>query len=254
MSRSYVPLVGITAPVRSLARTAHGPAPHIGMKASYAETIAAFDAVPLIIPASFTTEQLRSVYGHISALLLPGGGDIDPRCYGSTPTHHLGEVDPQLDAAELALAAWAIADRMPILGLCRGAQVLNVAAGGTLHQDLAAELPNILVHQHKGALRYRPSHDIDMLPESALARALGTVRIRVNSTHHQAVKRVAPGWRVTATAPDGVIEAIESEETGVFAMGIQCHPEELWSSLEPRFRGLFGAFVQSALRFALEHR
>jgi putative glutamine amidotransferase len=232
----------------------HGPAPHVGLKASYAETIVAFGGVPLIIPASFTNGQLRVVYGRISALMLPGGVDIDPRCYGSMPTHRMGEVDAQLDTVELALAQWAIADGMPILGLCRGAQVLNVAAGGTLHQDLPTELPSKVVHRRKGALRYNPVHDIDIVPDSALAGVVGAGRIRVNSTHHQAVKGVAPGWRIAATAPDGVIEAIEREYSAAFALGIQCHPEEMWSSLEPVFGGLFEGFVQAASRFAIEHR
>ena len=180
-------------------------------------------------------------------LLLTGGVDVDPAVYGETERHPTVEVDPVRDSYELALARAALARDMPVLAICRGAQVLNVAAGGTLIQDVPSAVATSIEHtiaQPKDAL----AHDVIVAAHSRLANYLQTTtkaphRIAVNSRHHQAVRQPAPLFVVSATAPDGVIEAIEKPEAA-FCIGVQWHPENFWRTGE--FAALFRGFVAAA--------
>jgi putative glutamine amidotransferase len=149
-------------------------------------------------------------------------------------------VDEALDAVELALGRWALGDGKPVLGICRGQQTLNVAAGGTLYQDIASQLPGAAPHQFPEA-RTALVHDLRVEPRSRLATVLGEDRLAVNSIHHQAVERLAPDLRATAWAPDGVIEGVE-HPSHPFALAVQFHPEELVPDHAPSAR-LFAAFV-----------
>ncbi len=184
----------------------------------------------------------------IDGLVLTGGGDVDPSYYGESthPTYHAAESGR--DAAELALARAAIAARLPLLAICRGVQVLNVAAGGSLVQDIPSQVPAALDHQVKNPTT-AIAHDVRIEPGTVTARLLAgrsrDGRLPVNSRHHQAVARTAPGFRVTATAADGVIEAIEAPEQP-FCVGVQWHPENFHETGE--FRGLFEGLVAAATR------
>jgi putative glutamine amidotransferase len=177
----------------------------------------------------------------LDGLLLPGGVDVGPAWYGESPRPALGEVDEDLDALEVPLARAAVERGLPVFGVCRGQQVVNVALGGTLYQDLALDGASDFPHatpQERG--RDFLAHWIEVSPGSHLHRVLGADRLEVNSFHHQAVRRVAPGLLVTAFSPgDGVIEGMESPDGLVLT--VQCHPEELVS--HPWARGLFRAFV-----------
>ena len=186
----------------------------------------------------------------IGGLLLTGGGDVDPARYGATPHEKLEEVDPARDEFEIALIAAARSRDLPIFAICRGVQVLNVAAGGTLVQDIPSEVTGALNHSlvvppHPP---YELAHEVWVEKDSLLARLLGERLVGsdtcdVNSRHHQAVKTVAPGYRVSATAPDGVIEAIEDPAAG-FCLGVQWHPENFWRTGE--FRALYEGFLEAA--------
>lgn len=183
----------------------------------------------------------------MSGLLLTGGEDVDPRHYQAAAHAALGELHDARDAFELALVRAARARRLPTFAICRGVQVLNVALGGSLVQDLPSEWPNALAHDGSWARDARV-HEANIVAGSRLALAAVDARITVNSMHHQAIDRVAEGLRVVARAPDGVIEAVESRDGDWWMLGVQWHPEELTTSVDRWDRALFAAFATAVER------
>jgi putative glutamine amidotransferase len=212
---------------------------------AYLNAIEATGGIPLLIQLSRDESVLHTLYDLCQGLLLTGGVDMDPACYGEEPHEKLGDIDAQRDEVEIMLTRRAIAEGKPLLGICRGVQVMNVAMGGTLYQDVPSQLAGAGEHRESGLRKQWDylAHSISIAEDSWLAAQLGTSRLDVNTLHHQAIKDLAAGLRVTATAPDGVIEAVEglSEQ---FLVGIQCHPERLWDRSDPRWRRVFAAFVE----------
>ncbi|GAC1402700.1 MAG: hypothetical protein NVSMB52_16660 [Chloroflexota bacterium] len=149
------------------------------------------------------------------------------------------------DELELTLCDWAVRDDMPILGICRGIQVLAVAAGGTLIQDVPSEIESATRHEVREHGRDHPAHDIDIREGTLLHTVLGVTRSAVNTFHHQSVSEVPVGFVVSAVSPDGIIEGIESASRA-FTLGVQCHPEHIWKTSAPEYAKLFGAFVEAA--------
>jgi putative glutamine amidotransferase len=199
----------------------------------------------VLIPLNLSTGALRAIFERLDGLLLTGGADVDPKHYGEAIHEKCGQIDQVRDTVELTLTRWALAEGLPILAICRGIQVLNVAAGGTLYQDIASQMPGSLKHDcWPDYPRNYPAHQVTVNGDSILAAVLGQGRVAVNSTHHQAVKDLAPGFRVVARALDGVIEAIEGCGHP-FAVGVQWHPEELVEDAPP-MRRLFEEFVSAA--------
>ena len=193
-------------------------------------------------------ESPRSLVGQIDGLLLTGGGDVDPAFYGQGRHPTVDDAEPGRDEFEIDLARRAMAANLPVLGICRGSQVLNVAAGGTLIQDIPSSIVTDLPHSvvvPKDAL----AHDVRVAAGSTLERALGAAVLpgagtcTVNSRHHQSIARLGRAFIATATSADGVIEAIEAPEAG-FCVGVQWHPENFWRTGE--FASLFDAFVGAA--------
>jgi putative glutamine amidotransferase len=180
-------------------------------------------------------------------VLFTGGGDVDPVRYGDARHPNTNEPDAARDAFELALAKLALEQDTPLLAVCRGIQVINVAAGGTLIQDIPAQVNQPHGHQIDSP-SYALAHEVWVTPGTALARAMheelkdGEV-LQVNSRHHQAVGKTAEGFTVSATAPDGVVEAIERPGAR-FCVAVQWHPENFWRTGE--FRSLFEEFVKAA--------
>jgi putative glutamine amidotransferase len=172
----------------------------------------------------------------LDGLLLPGGWDVDPALYGEKPDPKVGDIDPELDETEIRLFKDARANQIPVLGICRGQQVINVAMGGTLLQHLEG-------HEVRAYGRSHLAHKASVDPSSELARAVEGPEIEVNSLHHQAVGSLAPGLRQTATGEDGTVEGLESEDGLIVA--VQCHPEELTADL-PWAKKLFERFVARA--------
>jgi putative glutamine amidotransferase len=193
------------------------------------------------------SDSPRKVLDEIDGLLLTGGGDIDPVLYGEARHPTVEDAEPGRDEFEIDLARRAMAADVPLLAICRGAQVLNVAAGGTLVQDIPSAVESTLSHsivEPKSA----EAHAVHVAPGSRLEQALGATvdgshSCRVNSRHHQSVGRVGPGLVSSATAPDGVIEAIEKQGSE-FCVGVQWHPENFWRTGE--FAPLFENFVNAA--------
>jgi putative glutamine amidotransferase len=231
------PLIGITCATH----TTGSGRPLFGLYQSYVGAVASAGGAPVLIPSLGSTEleSLRSLLESLDGLLLPGGADIEPSAYGAAPHPKLGGIDTPLDETELQLARWALTEEIPVLGICRGQQVLNVAAGGTLYQDIPSELPGALTHRLEP--RDAIAHDIQVEADSRLADLLGATDVPVNSLHHQSVRDVAAGFEVVARASDGVIEGLECPGHP-FAVSVQFHPEELVLGHEPSQR-LFTRFI-----------
>jgi len=216
------------------------------MNSRYYLAAAATGAVPVMIPLfDGDTDTLRAIYDRLDGLLLAGGVDLEPRTFGEAPHPQLGRTDRSRDEVELQLARWAIAEGKPILGLCRGHQVLNVALGGSLYQDIESQVPGAIRHDFfPGFPRDYLAHHVTLMAGTRLHTALGGATMPVNSMHHQAVKSLAPGLLVSARADDGVIEAIESEGPN-YLVGVQWHPE-VFEHRDERTHRLFQSFVLAA--------
>ena len=232
------PLVGLT----STTAVSDGVV-RVRTNAAYVRALEAAGLVPLVLPP-LNSDHAERALDAVSGLVLTGGEDVAPWRYAESPHGALGTVNEVRDAWELALIGSARSRGLPTLAICRGIQVLNVALGGSLVQDIPSECPQALPHA-PGDGRAMRVHAIAVNPDSRLAKMLGAARLSVNSSHHQAVARVADGLRVTARAPDGIVEGVEWTRKGWWALGVQWHPEELIETPEPWDRGLFGAFARA---------
>jgi putative glutamine amidotransferase len=196
----------------------------------------------VLVPPGLAEGTLRGLLPRLDGLLLSGGGDLDPARYGAPPHPLAAGLDAARDATELALTRWAVAEGRPLFGICRGAQVLNVALGGTLYGDVG-EHPGALQHTYPSEAAALRPHPVQVAEGSRLAEVLGLPVLAVNSLHHQAVRAVAPGLRVAARAPDGLVEAVELPGHP-FALAVQWHPESLPEA--PEMQRLFAALVAAA--------
>ena len=234
------PIIGIT-PDEGLTGGAF-PLPRLELKHAYARAVIDAGGVPLVLPCTDDPKVLAAYLAAVQGLLITGGAfDIPPALYREKPLPGLGALKPARTRFELALLRGALRRDRPVLGVCGGMQLLNVLRGGTLYQDLRAQLPQAGPHEQDIA-RHRPWHAVTVVPDSLLARATRARTLRVNSTHHQAVKQVGRRLRVSAVAPDGVIEAVECTDRR-FAVGVQWHPELLGARARG---GLYRALVAAA--------
>ncbi|SHK67529.1 gamma-glutamyl-gamma-aminobutyrate hydrolase family protein [Desulforamulus aeronauticus] len=208
----------------------------------YCQVIEAAGGLPLILPCILGEKTVDRILDKIDGLLLSGGVDVDPLLFGEEPLPSLGSICPERDTFELALTRRALTLGLPILAVCRGLQVLNIAAGGNVLQDIGSHIAKPLKHDQQAPLWYG-THSIEVLPGSRLAAIFGEKTI-VNSFHHQAVARIAAGFLATAWSSDGVVEAMESSSSS-FIVGIQCHPECMWEH-DPKMFQLFKEFVAAS--------
>ena len=243
------PIIGVIA---SRYPRAGGNSTLSGIGEQYLLAVEAGGGIPLLIHLTRDAAVIQAHYQRCDGLLFAGGGDVDPAIFGQVPHPKLGTVEPLRDMVELTLARRAIDDRKPVLGICRGIQLLNVALGGTLYQDIPSELPQASDHYASSQVpgREHLAHLIALEPGSWLAARLGTDALPGNTFHHQALRDIAPGLRVTGRAPDGVVEAVEGVGPGL-VIGVQCHPEDLWERADPRWAQLFAGFVEAARQHAL---
>jgi putative glutamine amidotransferase len=218
-------------------------APRVRVNQAYTDALQRAGLVPIVVPPLSADDAARLIE-RVDGLVLTGGEDVDPALYGARRGLLTDEPHAARDACEIALIHAAHARRVPTLAICRGIQVLNVALGGTLIQDIASERPAALPHAQDGARQARV-HDVSFTAGSALARTLGAERIRVNSMHHQSVDRVGEGLVVTGTAPDGIIEGVEWTGEDWWMLAVQWHPEELDQTPEDWDRTLFVAFAHA---------
>jgi putative glutamine amidotransferase len=241
ISTNRRPVIGI--PAAALERPSTPGAAYFQFNGNYPAALAASGALPVMIPLGLPEDALADLFDRLDGLCLAGGVDVDPAHYGEARHPALGSVDAPRDATELMLTRWALAADLPIFGICRGIQLLNVAAGGSLYQDLAAQMPSARQHDYNPADSpwERPVHAVRVVADSRLAALLGTDEVMTNSFHHQAVKEVAGEFVPVAWAPDGVVEGIEAPGHR-FALGVQWHPEGMFTT-DPLARELFASFV-----------
>jgi len=241
------PLIGVTTSEVRLREHAHPlpegdpPQPEMALGMVYMRAVEAAGGLPVVLPP-LALEAVLPLLDRLSGLCLSGGPDLDPTGYGAAPSPHLGPTEPQLDHFELALARRADARGLPVLGICRGAQALNVARGGTLHQHLADVTDGVIEHRQTLPGRV-PTHAVRIAPESRLAAIMRVTEVEVNSFHHQAAQRLGTGLRAVAWAPDGVMEGLESVHEP-FLLGVQWHAETLVE--RPEQHRLFEALVAAA--------
>jgi len=244
------PLIGVTTSEVRLREHAHplpegDPAqPEMALGMVYMRAVEAAGGLPVVLPP-LALDAVLPLLDRLSGLCLSGGPDLDPAGYGAAAHPHLGPTEPQLDRFELALARRADARGLPVLGICRGAQALNVARGGTLHQHLADVTSGEVEHRQTLPGRI-PTHSVRIAPDSRLAAIMEATGAEVNSFHHQAAQRIGAGLRPVAWASDGVVEGLECVGEG-FLLGVQWHAETLVE--RPEQCRLFQALVQAAGRY-----
>jgi gamma-glutamyl-gamma-aminobutyrate hydrolase PuuD len=234
------PRIGLTG----ITRTVSG-AERSGVNSAYVRAVLRAGGVPLILAPLIGLGHNGPILDALDGLVLTGGEDVDPSFYGHDPHPALESVDPVRDAFELSLFRDAWDRRLPTLAICRGIQLVNVALGGSLWQDIPAERPGALAHRQPDGRDAR-THDVLITPASRLAQALGTTRCEVNSFHHQSIRDLAPGLVVTARAPDGEIEGVETAPADPWLLAVQWHPEEFHHHDDAPDHGLFSALIREA--------
>lgn len=215
----------------------------------YTQGVEGASGLPVLLPNSDDASLARDYVARVDGLLLTGGDDVHPRFYGEAPHPRIDLVDERRDAFEIALVRAARERTVPVLGICRGLQIMNVALGGDLYQDIPSQAESAVGHAQK-TLREGPWHEVEIRPGTRLAEILGEPRTAVNSYHHQACRRVAEGLLVTATTVDGIVEAVEDPGCPFF-LAVQWHPEVLEGGKAASSRKLFAAFVAAAREFRL---
>ena len=213
----------------------------VSVNRTYINAVLKAGHTPLIIPNGCDEKLLKKYVKKADIIFLTGGEDVNPAYYHAEPSPNLGEVVGCRDTFEMALLKEAVAQKKPLFGTCRGLQIINVFFGGSLYQDIPSEIDNPLPHR-QGKRIYEKIHDINIEANSRLYKIMGVKRIGVNTSHHQAIKRLAPGLRVSARATDGIIEAIEGDTYPVAA--VQFHPECLVDNAAPEFRKLYANLMK----------
>lgn len=239
----YKPIIGIGSDVVHV----EGERDRAFVYTTYIEAVKRAGAVPVLIPPQ--PENAADVVEGLDGVLLAGGEDCDPAEYGEERHPSCQTMDVRRQKNDISLARAAREHGVPTLGICLGLQVMNVAAGGTLVQDIASAIETDIDHASEPSDRHR--HDVLVEQGTTLSRILPSQEYNVNSSHHQAVGRVASGFRVTAHAPDGVVEGLE-DPSHPFYVGVQWHPEDMPG--EDSASAIFGAFVEAARRHAAERR
>ena len=232
------PLIGLTP--------SHNTDNHdIQMRPTYLKAVTAAGAIPVVLPLTSSEEDLKQLVDTLDGFLFTGGPDVHPFLFGEETLDHCGSVSAERDQMELALLPLVMETGKPILGICRGVQLLNIGLGGTIWQDIPSQVTSDFPLAHTQPFAYTlPSHTVTVKPGSRLAEITGAETLSVNSMHHQAVKDVAPSLTASAFSSDHLVEAVEMPDYPFF-IGVQWHPEYLWEKNEAASR-LFAAFAKAA--------
>ncbi|MCD2137424.1 gamma-glutamyl-gamma-aminobutyrate hydrolase family protein [Salinicoccus halitifaciens] len=231
------PIIGITTFISEKGLT---------LPTTYIDAINDSDGVPMVLAKTEDPGKIKTQIDNIDALLLTGGNDIEPALFGEEPHRELGEIEPGRDAYESALIEHALEKGIPILGICRGAQILNIQQGGTMYQDIYSQMEAELNQHTQKAARNYLAHTVDIEAGSLLHRIVGETSIKTNTFHHQANKDVPDHFIISGLSPDGVVEAVESTVHD-FVIGLQWHPEGTYFNDEAS-KKIFQAFVAAAVR------
>jgi putative glutamine amidotransferase len=247
MTRNAPPLIGVTGDLSEASgRLTNHRESTLCVPQRYLNAIEHAGAIPLVLPANASPSALRRVVNLVDGLVITGGNfDIHPRYYGESPLKELGVIKARRTEFELEMTAAALARDLPILGICGGAQAINVALGGSLYQDIETQFTGARAHE-QSENKYHGGHGITVLPGTHLHAIVRQRNLEVNTTHHQAVKKLGRGLVMSAFADDGIIEAIESARHR-FVLGIQWHPEIL--ARRKAHQRIFSCFVASCVRW-----
>ena len=235
------PLIGITT---RNGRDADGH-PLTALQHSYINAIVQAGGMPVLIPSMLAEEDFTSLYSLLAGILFTGGGDVSLEYFNGSDHPRIGEVDKMRDTTEITLMRAAVNDGKPLLGICRGAQVMNVALGGTLYTHIHDQLKGALDHDYPGDLRRVIVHPVNVDESTHSAEIFGETLLNVNSLHHQGLKDIAPTLRVAGHAPDGLVEVVEIPDHP-YAVAVQWHPE--WLTDQPAMQRLFKSFVDASGR------
>src|SRR5215211_4742238 len=250
------PNIGVTAALREVAESGvQSPfGRFVRTDLDYVESVADAGGVPVVVQPSVSLRAAEVLLDGLDGMLVSGGPDLDPGYYGDEPVPELGTTIPEWDALEMALLRLALQRGMPVFGICRGMQILNVALGGTLYQDLPSQLGADVLNHWQTTNECQITHDVEVLDDSYLAKITARQTVEVNSYHHQGIKGVAGALTVAARSSDGVIEALEScDFSDRWLVGVQWHPEGLRDP-GSEHRNLFEAHVCAAERYASRRR
>jgi putative glutamine amidotransferase len=230
------PVIGITSNIDS---TTHS------IQNTYIEAVIASGGIPLVIPTG-VEKDAQQITKLLDGLLISGGGDMNPQLFNEEPMPKLGNVTPERDTVEIELVRHMLSLNKPILGICRGHQVLNVAFGGTLYQDIHSQSASAILQHDQKAKRDHQSHAVHIEQGTILESIVNSEKIMVNSFHHQALKDIPSSLIVSGKASDGIVEAIESPDHH-FVIGVQWHPEALMQSADQVSSRLFEAYIKACL-------
>lgn len=234
------PIIGITAG-RTIAKD---QTVTISLSEKYTEAVQRAGGVPVVIPATLDDFSLRDLFERLDGFLLTGGGDIDPAIFNGLPHPNVYGIDHARDFLEIELVRYAAKNNAPFLGICRGAQVINVALGGTLYTDIGAQLPDAERHDYYPNIpRNKIAHVVRIRKDSLLTNLAGSAKLRVNSLHHQGLDAIPPILTPVAHAADGLVEAVELSDHP-FGLGVQWHPE--WLVESPGNQAIFSGLVEAA--------
>ena len=247
------PIIGITGTLKEDADTvAERPLGRfVRSDLDYVEGVVGAGGVPVVLPPVGDERIAGAVVQSLDGLLLSGGSDLDPGYYGEEPGPELGPTIPERDAYEMALVRLALRRGIPVFGICRGMQVLNVALGGTLYQDLPSQWDGDVLKHRQITPKWQASHQVEVREGSYIAEVMGREAVKVNTYHHQGIKDLAEGLVVTGRSTDGVVEAVESKDFSErWLLGVQWHAEAMRGA-GPQQESLFEAHVSAAERHAL---
>jgi putative glutamine amidotransferase len=247
------PIIGITGTLKEdVEAVAERPLGRfIRTDLDYVEGVVGAGGAPVVLPPLGDEKAAASLVGSLDGLLLSGGSDLDPGYYGEEPGTELGPTIPERDAFEMALVGLALRRGIPIFGICRGMQVLNVALGGTLYQDLPSQWEGDVLKHRQATPKWQPSHKVEVRDGSYIAEVMGRDVVKVNSYHHQGIKDLAEGLVATGYSTDGVVEAVEAGDLSErWLLGVQWHAEAMRGA-GPQQESLFEAHVSAAERHAL---
>lgn len=235
------PLIGITT--RNTLNSSGQPM--VTIQHSYVNAVVQAGGLPVPVPCMLGEADFQDLYSRLDGILFSGGGDVSLKYFSGSDHPRIGEVDDMRDLTEITLLRQAAEDGKPMLGICRGMQVMNVALGGTLYTHIHDQIPNPLDHDYPGELRTTLVHPVNVDETARAAEIFGETFLNVNSLHHQGLKDIASRLRVAGHAPDGLVEVVEIPGHP-FAVGVQWHPE--WLTDQPAMQRLFKSFVDTAAR------
>jgi putative glutamine amidotransferase len=238
------PLIGVTMSTTPDGAPGKHP-PRDWLNNAYVHAVQQAGGIPILLPPHLDGRTLDALWSRLDGILLTGGGDVDPARFDEDPHPTVADVSDARDRLEIEVTERAMHDARPLLAVCRGIQILNVALGGSLYQDIASDTGSTIAHSQT-APRDRPTHPVKVMGEGTrLGATLGAPELEVNSLHHQAIKRLGRGLRDVAWAPDGIVEGVEIPDAHALVLGVQWHPEELVAR-DPTARNLFRTLVTSA--------